>query len=82
MIVALVRLVVEELSLAIVSGPTEVPRAPNILAAFILVLCQQDFDTSITVMPAQAGIQKSRPVALDSRFRGNDAATAYPSTSH
>ena len=28
-------------------------------------------------MPAQAGIQKPCPVALDSRFRGNDAATAY-----
>ncbi len=39
-----------------------------------LVLCQYDFDTSITIMPAQAGIQKPHPFALDSRFRGHDAA--------
>ena len=37
---------------------------------------------TVAVMPAEAGIQKPRPFALDSRFRGNDAATVYPSTSH
>src|SRR5262249_44772275 len=47
-----------------------------------LVLCQHDFGTSITVMPAQAGIQKPRPFALDSRCRGNDTATVSPSTLH
>jgi hypothetical protein len=28
-------------------------------------------------MPAHAGIQKPLPCALDSRFRGNDAATIF-----